>query len=474
MKFTSKSVTVLLFVLVSIPVFCQIDFKHFPIDSFKLPSIHWVGLELGGAINGSYDYGHELQGDRKSTASFFSPDVSLTYTGYINRPDKQLFYSISTNPDFSISRSNDEINDRSETDRYFSPDGHLFWSQLKYHSKSFFQFGVDTDIDYSKRYTRTEMNSVTITTKHSNINSSIATPIGFGRGRLEPVSDVVMALFLLKDAVGIGLDSQLIQSEDVVAFAELMATVRNKRVFDTRRKRVFELRSLYDFMLAKGWVLQNDPGFFTVLTDNWLYNFNYPRYSGNRWTYLLTPKLSSDSNLGHTIGQPNSDTQSQSFGSEVSVEYAHYKSQNLYRNFRRIHSIEIGVDDNHNKSNDLKTNYSILHGKFSNSIGYGWFPNTRTQILSSLSLTYEYSRFLKEPEQIVPVEKEQHTVNAALSGNCTYFLSYKTQLNISASIGYNHRPDGGFRIIGGNFILFDDGSDGINADLTASISVFLF
>jgi len=220
MKSITRIFTVWIFVQMSFPVFTQIDFKHFPIDSFKLPSIHWTGLELGGTIVGTYDYAHELEGEGKNNSSYFSPQASLQYSGFINRPDIQSSYNLRTNPVFSVRHNNNDITNYLNTDRYYSPDAHLFWTQLKYHDRSFFQLGLDADVDYYNRHTRTELDTLNTMIKQSNFSSSLAIPIGFGKGRIEPVSDIVMALFLLQDAVGIGLDPQSIHAEDVVAFGE--------------------------------------------------------------------------------------------------------------------------------------------------------------------------------------------------------------------------------------------------------------
>jgi len=103
-NFTSRIFTVWIFVQLSLPVFTQIDFKHFPIDSFKLPSIHRTWLELEGTIVGTYDYAYELEREGKNNSSYFSPQASLQYSGFINRPDIQSSYNLSTNPVFSVHR----------------------------------------------------------------------------------------------------------------------------------------------------------------------------------------------------------------------------------------------------------------------------------------------------------------------------------------------------------------------------------
>ncbi|MEP6794871.1 MAG: hypothetical protein ABJB16_11130 [Saprospiraceae bacterium] len=473
MKNVGSALALCMITFFSQPAFSQIDFKHFPIDSFKLPTIQWKGMILGGSLSGSYDYANQFAATDYDKSSYFSHRPSLSYFGFINRPDRQASYSFSTSPWFYLKNrtGNDIISGRKLIERYFSPDANVYWSQLNYHQNSFFQFGVEAYLDYSRDYTRVERPTDITTTRRTIFSSSLALPIGFGHGRLEPVSDVTMALFLLKDVIDIGLDPQAIHQEDVIAFGKLMATVRNQRIFDTRRKRIYELRTLYDFMLTKGWVLPNDPGFFTVLTDNWLYNFGTSRYSGNRWTYLFIPRLSPNVNSSNQTDNTNSENKNQSYSGSLSVMYEHNKPQSLYRNFRRIHHLQAGVFNYINISNEDKITYSSFLGEFSNEIGYSWYPNTRTNIYTALHADYSYLKYIDV--QDIGDQNDQHKIDLSLSGSSTYFLSYKTQLNLSAGIHYVQNTGKDISIIGSNFTVLT-GSEIISANLNASITISIF
>ena len=106
---------------------------------------------------------------------------------------------------------------------------------------------------------------------------SVAVSVGLGNGRIEPINDVAMAMFVLHDAIYLGINPSFINTSSIYEFASLMAEVRNRRIFDSRRMRIQELRDLYSFMLRQNWTIPDDPGFFTVLTDNWINNNFYFR-----------------------------------------------------------------------------------------------------------------------------------------------------------------------------------------------------
>ncbi|HZV71016.1 MAG TPA: hypothetical protein VFG10_15785 [Saprospiraceae bacterium] len=472
MKNLTRFFTALLCLTICFPVYSQIDFKHFPIESYKLPDIQWKGLTISGSMSGQLINENAFPTGYNNNSSAFSLRPALTYFGFTNRSDLQSSYTISTSPDVQFNHSKNENNDRIVSSHYFLPDVRYSLQRLKYHGNSFFELGTLTNVSYFYSKTREVDDAIVEEDSESDFIASISVPIGFGKGRIEPLADIEMALFLLKDAVSLGLDSNLIHTDDVFAFAELMATVRNQRIFDTRRHRIAELRQLYDFMITKNWVLPSDPGFFTVLTDNWFYNFYSGRYSGNRWTYLLTPHLSYESRQRKLTGFEIPGRIIQSLGADISVQYEHFKPQSLYRNFHRQHTISTGISNYLDKNNNQKTNITSINAIITNRIGYGWFPNSRTQIYADLNVDYAYYRFINASN--ANLEGDQHIVRPSLSGTGNYFVSYKTRVQVSASLGYLYNTGGNISSIGQNIINFTFGSDRINALLSVSLVTNLF
>ncbi len=469
----TRVISLLICTTFSLPAFSQIDFKHFPIDSFKLPDIEWKALIAGGSLSGNYDHRHERELDRQFNSSNLNSNLLMQYSGYINRPDVQTFYSLGINPDFHLRHNDRDSINYSYTDRQVNPQINGSWTRRKYNGRNFFQLGIQPYFTYYNNVEIETDGATTTKTKQSDQYHTVNIPIGIGKGRIELVSDVAMALFLLKDAVNIGLDSNLIHEQDVLDFASLMAEVRNKRVFDSRRKRIDELRHLYDFMLEKNWVLKDDPGFFTVLTDNWIYNFNYSRYSGNRWTYLLTPLISFRSNREHETGQQTIKSNNQTYGTSASIEYEHDRPRNLNMNFRRTHLLQISYYNDVSKFNNQQTTNKRLQGLFSNSIGYSWYPNNRTQIFTDINASYRYYKNLNVPGSLID-SRDNHDVDLSISGQCRYFVSYQTIFSLFASIGYNYTTRANLLSNGGTFYLLNNGSDGLRATLNASITISIF
>ena len=138
----------------------------------------------------------------------------------------------------------------------------------------------------------------------------------------------------------------------------------------------------------------------------------------------------------------------------------------------RQHLISLGISRNLEKSLFGSSTNSLLEGEFSNSLGYGWYPNTRTTIHAGLDLTYHYTKYLTTFGQLT--KKDVHDIDLGISGQFNYFLNYNTRLTISASADYMTNSAGSFLIFQGQVIFLDNGNDRITGTLNASLSVFLF
>ncbi|MGB4846279.1 MAG: hypothetical protein WBP41_00075, partial [Saprospiraceae bacterium] len=87
MRNLTRVISVMICTTLSFSAFAQIDFKHFPLDSFKLPDIEWKAMRIGGGFGSHYDYLHDLDRDRHYNASDFTSNANIAYSGFINRSD---------------------------------------------------------------------------------------------------------------------------------------------------------------------------------------------------------------------------------------------------------------------------------------------------------------------------------------------------------------------------------------------------
>jgi len=443
----------------------QVDIRNFPLDSFKLPDIDRSTLVFSGALFGNY-----TQIDKVKTAtdisSRFAPNFSLDYSRFINRPDLQASVSASLDQGLNFSHGENFLS-ASESQANYASGFQVIGSRRKYKGNSFIETGgsVFTDYDHDRSSINEERND--------RFFGRLSGTIGLGKGRIEPVSDVAMAMFVLLDAMDLGLDASSFTTESIYEFASLIAQVRNRRIFDTRRMRIAELRYLYSFMLSKAWVLPNDPGYFTVLTDNWIFNPLSFRNTGNRWRYFLSPGIQYNSLRNRDLISPELRFKNIDFGADIGIDYTRYKPVSLFKDNTRNHHLSAGITTRkyiEMPNEDQNTYFEI---NFNNSIGRNWYPNNRTTIQTSMNVNYSYYRYIDQP--IFPDETDQHYLSTGIGGQCTYFLSYRTRLVADAILQYY--TDTGGNIVphsfSTNFITFE-GSNGFNARISATLVVDLF
>jgi len=452
-------------IFISFSLYSQTDFRSFRLDTFKLPDIHFTSLTVFGALYGRHtDTDRPGDGLEINDQSRFSPNIDLTYNRYVNSPRLQSSSFLNLDQSFDsrrvegitgISKTTD-LNTRistSSSNRYYT--GNRFFQlggfasfNYGYQSQEFTD-SLETDIDKDKSY-----------------SIRLEPVIGIGKGRLEPVSDVAMALFILQDAADLGVDLAAVTTEDIYAFASLMAEVRNRRILDFRRMRIAELRDLYAHMRTNGWVLPDDPGFFTVLTDNWIYTNVFFRQAGKRWTYSLSPRYFLSKHFLSSL-----DSERQEIGAGITIDYQKHQPVNLYRDNRRSHTLSLNYGHAENEILIYGPLGDYAQLKFDNSIGRSWYPNNRTNITGNINLDYRYYRFF-EPHIYIP-EEDQHVINAGAGFQAFYFLSYSTQLNLDARLQYGYSSGGALVDIVNGFFATPE-ITGFHATINARIVVALF
>ena len=448
----------------------QIDFRQFPLDSFRLPDIDRKALDVSGSFSSRYTDVHSDLEFFDTHSYNISPRFNINYFRYINRQNLQAQWTIHADEDFSISYEDSPSTEEPLFRVHSDPDLNFNGTMRKYRDNSFLEYGMNFNISHTYEYLKESQALREARSKNLTFRTGIAPTIGFGKGRLEPISDVSMAMFILKDAIELGVDGSGISTNDIYKFAQLMADVRNRRIFDNRILRIQELRDLYSFMLDKGWTRPEDPGFFTVLTDNWYSNDRFLRESGRRWRYLLTPELNYLSRILKEDFFQTSRSESLSFQVTGLVEFRREKPISLFKDNWRIHRLSTSVFNHNIIDNTFLQPNTFLNVNFENGIGKDFYPNNRTFITTSLNGIYSFYKSLSGDNPT----KDQHVISAELQGDCSYFLSYRSRITANILFQYTQNTGGQslVPIVAG--ISTNGKSNGFHARLGASLIVSLF
>jgi len=218
-----------------------------------------------------------------------------------------------------------------------------------------------------------------------NNSFHISVGLGLGLGRMERVSDLWQASYILEKLNKQKALSRQLEERDIFEFATLASQLKNKRFLDFRIRRTYELKALDSLLHQQGLINESDIAYFTTLNDYWSYG-NFPnRVSGVELKFWAAPDYtyysSETKQYSPAYNSFNSnENQKTSLISNVSFNWT--KQLNLYweRNLNAQVSYEILLDTIGNNfyypDNDMRTNVNF---------GYGFYPNSRTDLHAAIS-----------------------------------------------------------------------------------------
>ena len=268
--------------------------------------------------------------------------------------------------------------------------------------------------------------------------------IGFGRGRIERVQDAQMALFILNDLAAQGLLSEPATPQKANAFAQLITSINNQRVFDFRRRRIYELTMLDSFLRSSGLVKTTDIRHFTTINDNWSLSINPSRLSGSNWYVRLKPNGSygwGNARNSYAGREERQNSRLSIIGLSPVVGYEIYVPRNLKWQFNRGVSISYQTtrqafrfESSGSGNPSLSEGHTTLSSWMLNGFyGIGFFPNNRTQLSATLNIDAER---LHESTRLTQV-----LITPSLVLSTTYFLGYRTYLTGNFLGSYRYSRD---------------------------------
>ncbi|MDD4385665.1 MAG: hypothetical protein PHD06_10875 [Bacteroidales bacterium] len=295
--------------------------------------------------------------------------------------------------------------------------------------------------------------------KGNTINLSSSIDVGPGYGRIEPVNDAQMALFILKDLKKENRLEKEPTHQEIYLLAELISKKNRQRFFDSRHKLISEVKAIDSLLVSMGLINQTDATYFTTIYDNWLYSNNPSRNAGYRISFgpsvkhqLFTTAThweSEDYQLNITDEVESTYNQSQLlYGAWAYATYEkpinHKWQQTLTASTRYLRSVSnLTYDDPEiEKGQDnLEVNLKAL---------WGYYPNTRTYFDFGVNGGWEKidsdRNFILVGSNINDkVEFERVFIGAVLNGY--YYFSPQLRLSLDTSVNYNIESSDDFNLI---------------------------
>jgi hypothetical protein len=272
----------LIFILTGLlfPLVLGAQYTDFDLSKYKLPDIRLHRLDASFDLLN--DVGNYLSQDKWDTTKWKSNDLNgslkLDYYYFRNTEkyqgnlDASLYYGQRLNK--YVTESNNRKNN--DVDRSISVN-----NINRFYNQRLFFIEVDPNIYFlSYRDRQTEENGATEIYTFRETNTQLSVPVSVGYGRIEPVEDMRLAVYIIEELQKAGRITTVPPEDVVIRMAREISRIKKKRFFDTRIRKIEELQIIDSFLVANNIISSNDIRYFTVLNDQWDYASGPQRETG--------------------------------------------------------------------------------------------------------------------------------------------------------------------------------------------------
>ncbi len=391
------------------------------LQQYKFRTPNYRAVSLSGNAAGSYGSAYSGNSDYS-----FQVNPMFAATKLVSTDKKYATYNYELSGNINFYKRDVLISGASlQTD---VASATRVWNQTKnYNGKNFIVTGYSGSIQ--QLYNKANNSNID---KRSEVQGSVSYTIGAGKGRIENVTDAQMAYNILNELKKNDLLSKEFTVEDAYSLAQTITNVNNTRLFDFRRKRIFELKQIDSLLHGKGLIQENSIDYFTTIADNWFYAFNEQRRHGTEKYITLTPLVNLTNGKTDFNVMPDSIVKQNSKGAAALLAIGIEKAvaKNIKRQFTKGVSLlhAFGYGKNKITSNTFLSEAEAtgLTGFLNAFLQWGYYPNTRTIINTTLNnmLAWDYKN-----------SNLNNNTNFTFNGN--YFINYNTRVVVNVSAGVN-------------------------------------
>lgn len=449
--------------------------QNFDLNTYKFRYQKFRGLLYNVNLGGSNSYNFSNNSDNydlnklvtyktKSPGFNFDGNLSMDYFQMINtdRLQQNLSFGLFARNQRTSNKSKQSVDfdDRNSQDySNFNKSSMQIYSaylnldnRLYYRGNKFYYLNVNADAFISKNSGKSESNYNGLVNGANEAGSmssnyELGLKLGAGSGRLEYVSDAVLANFLIKDLKRKAMIGE-VSDQQLMEVAKSITYIKNRRYLDMRFRVIEQIEMMDSLLQFNGISSEKKARYFTTIYDNWLYANQMARYSGKRFTYFITSQnitYENRFNLYSTeLSRMKKAYNSLQSKSGIGLEFQSSKQVNL--NIQKLWGIDFAAN----------YSYAPVTNVFEDSLETPNYTRTETkQVVKNLIVdlggqyeilyqpnTRTYLRAFVRPEMffIKMLDEEIETVNKNISG-----WSYTAKLNsgldffrfINARVSFN-------------------------------------
>jgi len=431
--------TLLLFCILCISLEGFSQDKNFDLSKYKFPDYKRQELEFNFSTNGSTDNSKYFQNEEYinniSSKNHSNADIGYTFNSLSRKKVDYLHSSISGIYDFTKAKSYSETEATKNID--VSSQLQFYWDRQVYWKEDKWFLDITNQFQYNFHKKKTVVPQ-SDNQKDINHNIYIEIGVGVGVGRIEPVSDLVQACYILDKLKTQKSLSRELKENDIFEFAKFASKLKNKRFFDARLRKIAELQALDSLLHINGLIGNNNISYFTTLNDYWSYGYFGYRYSGSVLKFWLGPEYSTsiskanDADSNHIWGTTYGG---QNLRFESSKQLNLYWDCNFYIGLRnRTFLYQTNNYDDLSDVINISRQNNLLDG--SAGFGFGFYPDSRTSINFTAGYWgYEQTSFdYYGQTDMVENKNWENYINSSIGG--TYYISPQLQITGNFYLSY--------------------------------------
>lgn len=429
----------------------------FKLSDYKNPNYLYQSLDLGFGFNNALNLS-KTTNTSVSTGnnSSFSLSAGADYLRFSNSLKNQSDLKISLdayiNSSFSGSKSKNPA-DESKTNYFRHSEQLSIDLSERYYNRNqqYFEINAALNNSFSKQIQNHETTVDTFTysskTNQRDSRNSVSVSFLIGKGRIEQVQDARLAIYLLDDLYKLNRNKRVATNEEVLELAGLITSLKYKRFFDSRLRKIAEITAIDSFLLRRGIAGTQDAQYFTSLNDNWNYANNPARYSGYRlFTGIEADLMYHNFKNSHEITEPERSNNEMlakqitpglflvaGIKHEKPISLKLQRSASVKGSFgmRQEYSI---LDAFETSIIDTVTKFyqeSLPSVRLTADYGYGYYPNSRTWLRINWSLDAGWDKRMAgiTREDKKDVQKDLY-IYTGPELQAYYYLSEKIRLNL--------------------------------------------
>ncbi len=416
----------------------QAQDSSFQLKDYKYRTPGFKALSIGIDFSGSVSDSKSEDLTKNSTRSFYLLPSNLRYSRFISTEKRAHTSDIYLAPYGRTFYS--ERNGKAAKSKEFSYN--FYWDRHdRFYKANKWFFELGNKLSHS--FETGNHKDTIYNTKGDNVRVEDRLSLGFGKGRIERVQDAQMALYILNDLQEEGLLNGPVSAQTAQGLAKLITEISNQRIFDNRRRRIYELTRIDSFLRSSGLIDVTDMRHFAIVNDNWALANNPGRSSGSAWFVQLQPSAGIQKAKNNYVSATHKTTGTNTnkfLKLSPVIGFEKYIPVNLkwQRNMGLTVSWLTGWTDYHYKSNvngtELQTSQSFHESKtsFSGFYGLDYYPNNRTALNANIGMEASHIKY----DEDNPSLKNSTLLRPFLNFSTDYFINYKTRFSAHWNVIY--------------------------------------